>query len=167
MKIFLGVIDLPYTDDTHERIRKVSAAARKKGRRISDALETLSTGGAKSTGDVAAILEAKYHIVELFYETRQPEIAEQLADSIADKIQAIISGAPLSGSPIDAGASVIEDWFKQFLATQEVERLGIPGVPTRAALDGVNHRLKKKRGPRRPSFIDTGLYQASFKVWQE
>ena len=166
VKIYLGVIDLPYTDDIDKRVRKVSSAARKKGRRVADALETLSTGGAKSSGDVAVILEKKYHIIELFYETRQSKIAEQLANSIADKIQDIINGAPLSGSPIDAGASAIEDWFKQFLATQEVEHLGIPGVPTQAALDGVNHRLKKKRGRRRPSFIDTGLYMASFKVWQ-
>jgi len=46
-----------------------------------------------------------------------------------------------------------------------METLGYPGVPTRAALMGVNSRLKKRRGKRRPSFRDTGLYQASFMAW--
>ena len=168
MKICLGVIDLPYVGGVHEKVKRASVNARKKGRRVADALEQISEGrpqGAQTTGDVAAILEKKYHIMKLFYETRRPEIAEQLADSISDKIQDIINGAPLTGSPIDAGALIIEDWFKQFLSTQEVETLGIRDVPTTAARNGVNHRLKKKRGPRRPSFIDTGLYQASFKVW--
>jgi len=50
---------------------------------------------------------------------------------------------------------------------KEVEKLGIPGVPTKAALRGVNHRLKhpyRRRGAR-PSFVDTSLYMSSFKAW--
>ena len=75
-------------------------------------------------------------------------------------------GAPVdAGSPFAAGESQIENRFKQFLSLREVEKLGIPGVPTKAALAGVSHRFKGKKGGRRPSFIDTGLYQASFKAW--
>ena len=73
----------------------------------------------------------------------------------------------------------ISTYFKQFLAMRQIEGFGIPGVPTQAALNGVNHRFKNPRGkwtgkgkdrkfqrnPRRPSFIDTGMYQASSKAW--
>ena len=168
MKIILGVVDLPYVASVHEKVRLASAKARRQGKRVSAELEKLSSNptGAQTTGDVARILEDKYHVMELFFEEHRQFIADHLAESVSDKMQDIISGAPVgAGSPIDAGASEIEDRFKQFLSLQEVERLGIPGVPTQAALDGVNHRLKKKRGARRPSFIDTGLYEASFKVW--
>ena len=57
--------------------------------------------------------------------------------------------------------------MKQFISSGEMEKLGYPGVPTKAALMGVNHRLKKKRGPRRVSFIDTGQYQANLTNWVE
>jgi hypothetical protein len=49
---------------------------------------------------------------------------------------------------------------------KEMDRLGYPGVPTKASLDGVSHRFKNKRGaPGRPSFSDTGLYEDSFVAW--
>jgi hypothetical protein len=58
--------------------------------------------------------------------------------------------------------------FSNFLALQEVEKLGIPGVPTQAALKGISHRLKhpyRKSNPRRPSFVDTGEYMRSAAFW--
>ena len=39
------------------------------------------------------------------------------------------------------------------------------GVPTGAAKKGVNHRLKIRRGKRRPSFIDTGILRTNFVSW--
>jgi hypothetical protein len=53
---------------------------------------------------------------------------------------------------------------------QEIESMGLRGVPTKAALKGINHRLRhpyRKSNPRRPSFVDTGLYVASFRAWME
>jgi len=49
-----------------------------------------------------------------------------------------------------------------------MDQLGYPGIPTGAAEAGVNHRLLHpyaKDNPERPSFIDTGQYQADFKSW--
>ena len=33
------------------------------------------------------------------------------------------------------------------------------------ALDGISRRFKNKKGPPRPSFIDTGTYQAAMRAW--
>ena len=43
--------------------------------------------------------------------------------------------------------------------------LSVDGVPTQAALEGKNSRLKVERGERRPSFIDGGLFKSSFVAW--
>lgn len=135
--LHLGVIDVPY--------------ARRSG---------------KTTGDVAEILEAKYHIMEVFYQQNEALVARSLEKSVAGALESLLLGAPSSIDAFGAGTSGIEDRFKQFLSRREVEKLGYPGVPTQAALRGVSHRFKGKRsGKRRPSFIDTGLYQSSFKVW--
>jgi hypothetical protein len=74
----------------------------------------------------------------------------------------------LSPEPFASSKSQkIDDTFHKFLDSKEMETLGIPGVPTAAALKGVSHRLKLKKGAPRPSFIDTGMYQAHFKSWVE
>lgn len=78
-------------------------------------------------------------------------------------------GAPVSLDPFGSATSKIEDRFKQMLSTRELDSLGFPGIPTAAAQRGVNHRFKhpyKKRAAR-PSFIDTGTFQASAKAWVE
>ena len=67
-----------------------------------------------------------------------------------------------------AGASRVEEMFKDFISSGEAERVGVAGAPTAAALRGVNHRLLHpyaKANPRRVSFRDTGLFQSSFKAW--
>ena len=121
--------------------------------------------GGKTTGDVAEILEAKYHVMEVFYRQNDAHVARSLEKSVAGALESLLLGAPPSIDAFGAGTSRIEDRFKQFLSRREIEKLGYPGVPTGAALRGVSHRFKKKRGGRRPSFIDTGLYQSSFKAW--
>ena len=109
MRLHLGVLDVPY----------------KQG----------SNSSPETTGDVAEILENRYHPIEIFYEEH----------------------------------ANIETRFRHFLSQKEMDSLGVPGVPTKAALAGVSHRFKHpyaKRAPR-PSFIDTGLYEASFRAWVE
>lgn len=135
----LGVLDIPYQDK-----------------------------GGKTTGDVAEILEAKYHVQEIFYEEHAQQIADALAESYEGALESIVMGARQKPSNFfTAGTSKIEADFKGWLSTGKMEALGYPGVPTKAALKGVNHRLKHpyaKGNPRRPSFIDTGLYAASFRA---
>ena len=133
----------------------------------------------ESTGDVAGYLENKYHILEVFSEAEHQTLAKAIENSLAGAIENLMLGVPTVQSPFDQAAENITTAMKNFLSSQEVERMGIPGVPTQAALLGINHRFKNARGtykskkgkrtftrnPRRPSFIDTGLYQTSLKAW--
>lgn len=137
LTLHLGVVDVPYVD-----------------------------AQGVTTGDVANILEAKYHVVETFYERHQAEVAADLENGLAGALESLMMGAPVSLDPFAAGLQQTEHRFREFLSSREMERLGLPGVPTRAALEGVSHRFKSgKKGKRRPSFIDTGQYQASFAAW--
>ena len=159
LTINLGVIDQPYLNDAGEK-------------------------KATTTSEVAQLLEDKYHVMETFFYVNEDNITKYLENSLDTALNAMISGATVK--PFIAAEGQIERDFKQFLSNQVMDQLGIPGVPTKAALDGVSHRFKwsinnvttwelvrgkrvkvKKYGAPRPSFIDTGMYQAAFKAWFE
>lgn len=143
MKLHLGVMDVPYKEG--------------------------SNSDTKTTGDVATILEEKYHIWEHFYQAHESDIAKSLEQSMGDAIEALMMGATPAADPFTAATSAIEDRFKKFLSNREMDSLGYPGIPTQAAQKGVSHRFKHPyaKRPPRPSFIDTGLMQASAKAWIE
>jgi hypothetical protein len=154
MKLVFGVIDLPYS---YGRTRR----KKKKGK-------TIKPKKLPSTGDVAGWLENKYHVMEVFFHSKESGVIKSLEDSVEEALENLMMGAPTSSiNPYAGGTSEIENLFKKFISSREIETLGIPGVPTKAALNGISHRLKKKKGQRRPSFIDTGLYTSSFKAWIE
>lgn len=134
--LHLGVVDMPYSDKT-----------------------------GTTTGQVAEWLEDKYHVMEIFYETHQDMIGQALADAMGDAISNMMMGAPMVADPYAAADAQIESAFRKFLTSREIETLGYPGVPTLAAIEGVSSRFKSRRGPRRPSFVDSGLYEAAFKIW--
>jgi len=121
--------------------------------------------GTQTTGDVAEILEDKYHVMQVFYEQHKEDVAADLESSLAGQLENMMAGAPPPNKPFGSAESAIEDRFHRFLSEGEIEKLGYPGIPTQAALSGVNHRLKSKKGSRRPSFIDTSLYLNSFVAW--
>jgi len=151
MILHLGVYDVPYAQAPKRHQPKSGSA------------------GTQTTGDVAGWLEGRYHVMEIFAQEKGDDIAAALESSLAGALESAFMGAANMNNfdPTGAAMSEIEDRFKTFLSSQEIEKLGYPGVPTQAAKDGVNHRLKhpyRKRAAR-PSFIDTGLYQASFKAW--
>jgi hypothetical protein len=119
-----------------------------------------------TTGDVAEILEAKYHIFQNFYQIHEQDVANDVTDSMQGAVESYLMGAPLNLNPFGSATSSIENRMKQFLANSEMEKIGFPGVPTQAALEGFNPRFKNPRtGVRRPSFIATGLLQASMTAW--
>jgi len=145
--LHLGVLDVPYQNAPSKRQRKVRA-------------------NTVTTGDVAGWLENRYHILENFYEIHKEDIAGDLEGSLSGALETFLLGGPLTVDAFGTATSKIEDRMKQFLAQGEMEKIGYPGVPTQAALEGINHRFKKsKTGRRRPSFVDTGLYSASLKSW--
>lgn len=124
-------------------------------------------GGLKTTGDVAEILEDRYHIMETFFELHENAIASMLTKSVEEAIQSIHAGAPGYIDPHLEGLSELEHEFKDFLSMRGMDATATPGVPTRAATRGVSHRFLHPyaKHPSRPSFIDTGLYQANFHAW--
>lgn len=135
MKVCLGVIDMPY-----------------------DYGDTSAT-----TFAVAEALEDKYQLFTNFWNLHQdtiaPEVGEMLAYSIINHIK---HGAPLTSGEL-LGDTMRT--FNIFLENEEMAGLSVDDVPTLAALDGRNSRLKQKYGERRPSFIDGGLFKSSFVAW--
>ena len=145
--LHLGVIIQPYRSVSRSKKRIVRAT---------------------DTGQVAQWLEDKYALMETFFDRYGARIGEAYANGFAGYLENILSGALASSDPFGQANSQVEIWFRNAIATQEAEHWGIPGTPTKAALMGVNHRLKhpyRRSNPRRPSFLDTGLYMGNFKVW--
>ena len=138
------------------------------GSRRSKSRAQSAYGKGKTTGDIAQILEAKYHIMQTFYDMNKTDIASALEKSMVGSIINMVNGQP---APVMADAqamSDIETAFKQALSMRAFDGV-IPGVPTQASLGGRSSRFKRpgaKRGAR-PSFINTGLYQSSFTAWTE
>ena len=166
--LHLGVVDIPYVDGPAPIKKLVS---RTRSRRHDAALHGSGAGsGGVTTGDVAGWLENRYHIMELFFETHHQEITALLAEAMAGQLENLLAGgSSVEINPLAGGTEEIENLFRKFLSDREVETLGIPGVPTQAALKGVSARFKSGYNPkgRRPSFIDTGLYEASFRAWAD
>lgn len=133
----MGVIDIPHLDD------------------------------GLTTGDLAEILEGKYDLFRGFVEANLEEIADKMAESLDGSIENILAGGPAPENPYAEAMDWIRTRFQQFLDSGESETIGMIGVPTGAALAGVNRRLKMRRGPRRESFIDSGLLRATLMAWFE
>ncbi|MAF04425.1 hypothetical protein [Herbaspirillum sp.] len=160
LTLHLGVIDIPYAQ--RDEKRRVGKA--KKGK-SNKPIKRKVKPGTQTTGDVATWLENKYGVMGAFSEAKMDQITNALTDSIEGAIDNLLMGAPVSANPFASAESKIASMFKEFIQNAEIERMGIPGVPTEAAKKGVNHRLKKKRGERRPSFMDTHLYKNSAISW--
>jgi hypothetical protein len=119
-----------------------------------------------TTADVAEFLESKYGLMEAFYRVHGDIVMGAMAKSLEGSMESLLMGKRVN--PWGYATQVIQREFREFISSREAERVGIPGTPTKAALRGVNHRLKHpyaSRNARRPSFIDTGLYQASMRAW--
>lgn len=157
--IHLGVIDVPYANKARKKVSKA-----KKGKKAKPIKREPNT---QTTGDVAEILEAKYQIMQTFVERKEAEIFGFVEQSLADALENLMAGAP-AGNPFAEGETNIEALFKNFIISGEIENSGIDGVPTQAALNGVDHRRARpylKANPHRTSFMDTGLYVGNFKCW--
>jgi hypothetical protein len=126
----------------------------------------------KDVAEVAKILEGKYGIMAIFAAQQQNEIANALATSLADATEALMTGTPVANAYAE-GTEEIQKNFRKFLDMNGT------GIITEASKKGVSGRFmdknntKGKRLPEnsngqvRPSFIDTGTYQNSFRAWIE
>ncbi len=130
-----------------------------------------------TTGDVAEFLEYRhtfpngrqehYGVMQHFVDLHLADIAGHLENSFAGALENLMMGAPSNVNVFGTAEGQIEQMFREYIDQEEITQTGAKGVPTQAALKGMNHRLKGKRGPRRPSFLDTGLYEDSFRAWVE
>jgi hypothetical protein len=155
--LYLGVIDQPYRTPPAQAGRgKTGKPGRKRKAQVA----------ARTTYDVARILEAKYHIMEVFYEAHADEINQQVLDAYTGAVETAIMRGRLPTLHL-TGVDTVKKDFNDFLDQEQMATLGVPGVPTQAALHGVSHRFKRPyvKRARRPSFIDTGLYESSFIAW--
>lgn len=121
----------------------------------------------QTTADVAHALEERYGVMGAFWRVHGQEVADDMAAGVQGAIDALFQ-SKRAVNPFGNAMSRTESRFKTFISSREAERVGIPGTPTKAALAGVSHRLRHpyaKSNKRRPSFRDTGLYEASFKAW--
>lgn len=135
MKVCLGVVDMPY-----------------------DYGDTSAT-----TYEVAENLQDQYQLFTHFFETHKKEICAEVGEALAwSLINHIQHGAPLTQGEL-LGETMQQ--FNIFLEQEEMAGLSVDGVPTLAALEGKNSRMKIERGERRPSFIDGGLFKSSFVAW--
>lgn len=119
-----------------------------------------------TTADVARFLEDQYGVMGAFYRSHEADVVKALEESLGGAVESLMMGRRVE--PWGRATQAIQREFRDFISSKEAERVGIPGTPTKAALRGVNHRLKHpyaKRNPRRPSFRDTGLYMTSFRAW--
>lgn len=151
--LHLGVVEMPYA--------KTPGRGKAKASQI-------------TTGDVAEILEAKYHVMEVYANEQGGAVATALENSVTGAIENLMLGAPPSNNPFGEGTEAIQTAFQKFIESKAMDALGVPGVPTKASLMGVSHRFKNKRnkgkggktsGTARPSFDDTGLYVNSMRAW--
>ena len=141
LTLHLGVIDQPYRTPG------------KKARTV-------------TTGDVAGFLEKRYALMETFYKVHQGDVAGALENSLAGALETLLMGRVVD--PWGSATSQITSLFRRFISSGEAERCGIPGTPTKAALRGISHRLKRpyrSSNPRRVSFRDSGMYVDSSISW--
>jgi hypothetical protein len=165
LTIHLGVVDVPYATEVPAEQRRTVHRTTRGGE---TSTFTAAPSGGETTGDVAQMLEDEYHVMEVFYEDVGEElIAKALEHSVVGAIRDLIAGKPTSlVEPFAKATAEMEAAFKMFLSQQEMDGV-VGGVPTKASLNGVNHRLAHpyaKGNPSRPSFIDTGTYESHFKV---
>ena len=132
---------------------------------VLDVAYTSGTGkGAVTTGDVATFIESDYHVMRTFLELYEDEIGQLLANEIAGEIESIAQGKPVKRLTLDVSGNRINELFRDFLDSREWKQTS--GQAVAAADNGDNVRKKsKKQDKSRAEFIDSGLYQASFRAW--
>ena len=169
MILHLSVIDVPYAALLPVKGKKLrsSAAVIKKFKKV---ITPPSPAAGKTTGDVAEFLEAKYHVMQHFWDKCGSEVCDALTQDMLDAFADRVSGRNIAAPDFTAATSKMHQMFNEFIDRREMDGAPGPRVPTTAARLGINHRLKHpyaKANPERPSFKDTGTYMQSFTAWVE
>jgi len=121
-------------------------------------------GDGTNSAEVAKELEEKYALVDTFYLSVADELSDALEEVFGEAIETTMMSKPPKKIPTDQITKKIEEEFRTYLDHEE------HGIKTTAAQRGVSHLLPQpysRKNPPRQSFIDTGLYRASFRAWIE
>jgi len=163
MKLQLGFENTPYSARYSQQSPLTATQKRRQPQQMSKPQQDY--GKSKTVGQVAEELEKKYHIVETFFNLEEDFIVDNFEGAYAN---AMVQG--IGGGSWDPAwdPSKLDNRFRRSLSSKRFDGL-IRGVPTKAAQKGVSHLRMDPYGSRapRPSFIDTSLYQRSFKAWTE
>lgn len=129
-------------------------------------------GESETTGQVAEWLENKYHIMRSFFEIKEEQINEEIANFFAGLIESLAMGMPMQAAITRLQTGIfdkIERMFRDFLDAEEMNKILPTHMHSQAAKKGIRTRMKKKirEGVARAAFVDTGMYQASFRAWLE
>ena len=169
----LGVVEVAYSDETEPRdpsrarLTKKGHVHKQDARRIERWMKGQTDDQPATTVTVAEALEEKYHVLETYVEHHKDDIGQAINNSLEGALENLHMGAPM-GDPYAEAGQEIASGFRTFLLTAEMEQMGIDGVPTQAALDRESLRFKAKHGnEQRPSFVDTGTYEAAMRAWIE
>lgn len=110
----LGVIDIPYEDED------------------------------TTTGSVAEELEARYQIMQTFFDRYGNDIAELMSKDLAAALENMFAGAPPAKDPLAESMSKVHDLFVGFLDNTEMN--GLLAYQLAARLREYRSALKAKRG---------------------
>ena len=122
------------------------------------------------TTDLANILESKYGLFSNFSTMYRGDIAEALADSLAQATENVFTLKSLfskkQSDPYAQGLKTIENLFKEYIDNEWLAGM-TSGVPTFDALHGFSRASNRYSYVRRPSFKDTSTLRNNIKVTLE
>jgi hypothetical protein len=161
--INFGFVNTPYFSDT---VRRPMSAAREEERRN----RKRGFRKTKTAEKVSDYLENRYQITDVFWQLHEDDINLLIEEIVSERLQKVLDGElRISDTSFARMAKPafpkIEKMFRNFLDMREMDGI-VPGVPTRASVLGLSPWFLHKR-PGRPSFVDTGIYRASFRCWAE
>jgi len=116
----------------------------------------------QTTGEVAEILEDKYGVMQKFADQNLDFMAQSITDGVIGAIENAFAGAPQTANVFAEGLSKIEDRFHDYI---DHEEHGIRTKSKEKPLSGVRKKRQYRRVTGKTTFVDSGLYRNSFKVW--
>jgi len=167
LKLHLGFEDMPY-EARYETESPLAPSVKKRRPKVMSAAQQ-AYGQGKTTHQVSEELETRYGILEYFFRANEDFIVGIIEEAMYEDIETIMGQkVPPTGGISVEETDKIEARFRRALSNKEFDNR-LRGVPTKTAQAGVSHLYKHPyvKRPPRPSFIDTGLYQKTFRAWVE
>jgi hypothetical protein len=134
MKLVLGVVEVPYAE------------------------------GREDTGEVAEILEGKFHVMQTFVDMKMDQIVGFIENGIVGALESQLLGAPAGHDTYGSAMSEVEELFHTYIDKEE------HGIQTKAKLApkaGARRKRQYRQVASKITFVDSGLYRNNFKAWIE